>query len=421
MVASYIGTARRVSRDGRLYLLTSALMGFAFWGGISAVLANLYLLRLGYGSDFIGLYNACGGLGYAAFALPAGALGRKLGSRRAMLIGLSLGAVAGTLIPLAESGPVDWRVPWLLLSNLCLAAGQSFYSVNGSPFLMAATGPEERNHAFSIAGALTPLSAFVGSLGAGLLPSLFAALLGVTLAEPAPYRYPLFIAAAALIPAVLAILATHPIEETRPGLVIGGSGPVPWRIMLFLGLTLVLRTPAESVARTFFNVYLDQGLRQPTALIGSVTAIGQLVAGAMALAAPLLMARLGIARSYIVVSAAAAVSLWPLALIPTWQAAGLGFVGIMAATSLSFPCMNVYSMLLTPPRWRSTVSSVTALSMGISFVGVALGGGYLIQAAGFAILFLIASGLALMATVFFWHGSRVPKGEAAPGLPGLPT
>ena len=411
MAASYLVAVRKVGRDARLYLLTSGLMGFAFWGGLAAVLTNLYLLRLGYGSDFIGLYNACGGFGYGAFALPAGWVGRRLGSRQAMILGLSMGAVGGTLVPLAESGPAEWRIPWLLISNLTLAAGQSFYSVNSSPFLMAATGPEERNHAFSFSSALGPLSAFIGSVSAGFLPGLFADLLQVTLAHSAPYRYPLFIAAAALVPAALAIVFTHPSEESVLGRLVGGSGPIPWSIMLFLGCTLVLRTPAESVARTFFNVYMDQALRQSTALIGSVAALGQLAGGAMALAAPLMMARLGAARSYAAASLVAALSLWPLALVPRWEAAGLGFIGVMAATSLSFPIMNVYSMLLTPPRWRASVASVVGLANGVSFVGVSLGGGYLIQSAGFPSLFLIASGLAIAATLFFWL--RAPREQAA--------
>ena len=414
MVATYLATLRRTSRDGRLYLLTSGLMGFAFWGGIAAVLANLYLLRLGYGSEFIGIYNACGGLGYAAFALPAGALGRRWGSRRTMILGLATASIFGMLVPLAESGPTSLREGWLLISNLCLSAGFSLYSVNGAPFLMAATGPEERNHAFSVSSALGPLSAFVGSLIAGLLPGFFAGLLGVGLTHPAPYRYPLFIAAAMLIPAVLAIFSSHPSGEKRMEQMVGGIGKAPLGVMALLALSVALRTPAESTARTFFNVYLDAGLQEPTSLIGMLTAAGQLMSVPMALMAPLLMAKFGIGRTYALASLGAAASLLPLALVPHWGAAGVGFMGVMGSVSLSFPCMNVFAMLVTPRPWRSTTSSVVALANGVGFIGVALGGGYLIRAAGFPSLFLISSGLAIVATAVFWSSFRTPRGELAP-------
>ena len=55
VLTAYLRILSGFSRDGRLYLLASALLGLTYWGGIASVLANLYLLRLGYGPEFIGL------------------------------------------------------------------------------------------------------------------------------------------------------------------------------------------------------------------------------------------------------------------------------------------------------------------------------------------------------------------------------
>ena len=49
------------SRDVRLYLTANALFGFVLFGGIYPLLYNLYLLRLGYNTEFVGLANATGG------------------------------------------------------------------------------------------------------------------------------------------------------------------------------------------------------------------------------------------------------------------------------------------------------------------------------------------------------------------------
>jgi len=80
MSTTYLSAFRLFSRDARLYLMTAALFGFTVFGGIYAVLLNLYLLRLGYGPQFVGLINGTGQLAFAIFCLPAGALGRRWGN-----------------------------------------------------------------------------------------------------------------------------------------------------------------------------------------------------------------------------------------------------------------------------------------------------------------------------------------------------
>ncbi len=172
MVATYLSAFRLFSRDARLFLLTSFLIGFTVFGGISTVLFNLYLLRLGYGPEFIGLVNAVGSLGLVLFALPAGAVGTRWGSRRTLVAGLALAALGNTLLPLAEFIPVGVRPGWLLVTNLIASLGMTFYIVNIIPFLMGVTGAEERNHVFSVQAALWPLAGFAGSLVAGVLPRL---------------------------------------------------------------------------------------------------------------------------------------------------------------------------------------------------------------------------------------------------------
>ena len=91
-------------RDVRLYLISTAAMGFSYLG-VYSLLFNLYLLRLGYGPESVGLVNGVGSLTYALSALPAGALGRRWGSRRTMIAGTSLTVVALGLVPLTDLLP----------------------------------------------------------------------------------------------------------------------------------------------------------------------------------------------------------------------------------------------------------------------------------------------------------------------------
>ena len=124
--SGYLRAMRLFSRDVRLFLLSSALIGFC-WKGIYAVLFNLYLLRLGYGPRFIGIANAVPTLTYGLACLPAGVLGGRWGVRRSMTLGVVIVAVGLALPPCAEWLPASVRAAWLILAysvaRLCENSG----------------------------------------------------------------------------------------------------------------------------------------------------------------------------------------------------------------------------------------------------------------------------------------------------------
>ena len=101
MASGYLEKLRMFNRDVRLYLITSALIGFTVFGGIYPVLLNLYLLRLGYGPEFIGIVNASFPFAMVVFSLPAGVLGQRFSTRRMMIVGLGLCVLGSGLLPLA--------------------------------------------------------------------------------------------------------------------------------------------------------------------------------------------------------------------------------------------------------------------------------------------------------------------------------
>ena len=413
MAGAYLEKLRLFNRDVRLYLITAALLGFTVIGGIYPVLLNLYLLRLGYGPEFIGLVNAAFMLAFGGFCLPAGALGGRWGIRRMMTAGLCLTVAGCGLLPLAEFTPTALQAGWILGSYLLVGLGGALYVVNSNPFLMGTTRSEERNHAFSVQTALWPLAGFAGSLVGGLLPGLLATVLALSLDNPAPYRYPLLIAAMALIPAVVVMSATRGIDSAHTEETVTEAGPAPYGLIALMALVVLLQVAGEGAARTFFNVYLDAGLHVPTAQIGVLSAAGQLLAVPAALAAPLLMARWGKERTFVLGSLGIALSLLPLALISHWGAAGLGFMGMMALVSIARPANTIYHQEIVSPGWRSAMSGATTMAAGLSWSAMAFGGGYLITALGYRSLFLTGAGLTVAGALLFWGYFRVPRGELA--------
>jgi MFS family permease len=165
---------------------------------------------------------------------------------------------------------------------------------------------------------------------------------------------------------------------------------------------------------TFFNVYLDEGLGTPTALIGALAATAQLLSVPAALAAPLLIVRWGEARAIFRGIMGMALFVLPLALVPHWTVAGFGFISSAACFSITVGPMRLYSQELVAPRWRATMASSFMMGAGLAFSAVSLAGGYVIVAFGYETLFLGAMGLMAASGLLFWALFRVPRGKLPP-------
>jgi MFS family permease len=401
---SYFQTVRGFSRTVRLYLFATALMGFTYDGGIYSVIFNLYLLRLGLGPAIVGLVNSAGMLAFALSALPAGALGERWGDRRMMVLGLCAMFGGSLSLTWAEYGPVEWRTAWLVLSYVVLNMGLAFYFVNSVPYLMNITGPSERTAAFSVQSALISLAAFLGSLIAGFLPGLFALTLGLSLDQPAPYRIPLWLASVLFTFGFWALITSRPSSASAAEYphatttsVAGASRSVWW---LIGGLTVVrmLLVCGSAVAMTFFNVYMDNGLEIPTAQIGIAISLGRLSAVPAALLTPILAARLGNVQVTALASLGIALFLLPLAVLPVWYAATLGYVGAIALTSVRYPAFMVYTMEIVPAKYRATLTGAGEMAVGLSFAALAFAGGLIITAGGYGPLFLLGAALNVIGT-----------------------
>jgi MFS family permease len=174
---------------------------------------------------------------------------------------------------------------------------------------------------------------------------------------------------------------------------------------------MAFRFGGRGAVVTFFNVYLDEGLAVSTALIGAMSAIGQLLSAPAALVAPLLAARWGNPRTIFWGTMGMALCTLPLALVPHWTAAGLGFVGSTASFLTTVGPIRVFSQELVAPRWRATMASAFMMGAGLAFSGMSLVGGYVIVDLGYHTLFLAAAGMMAVGGLLFWSYFRVPRGE----------
>ena len=390
-----------LNRNVRLYLGTAGLLSGSLFGSY-AVLMNLFILRLDFGTEFVGLVNGIGLICWAIAAPIAGAWANRFGYRRLMLFGLGGVVLGSNLLPFGAVFSGGTRAAWLVVSYAIATSGAGVFFVNMHPFLMGVVIPKLRSRVFALSSATFPTAGFIGSLIGGFLPALLAGPLGVTLDDPVAFRYPLHLAALAVIPTLLLIAATREIEPFRREATPGVRSRAPLFAITAMTILGILRPFGEGTARTFFNVYMDAGLNVDIATIGIAFAFAQLLAAPLALASPFVSSRIGTGRTIFFSVVGVTICLVPMALFANPIAATLGLISVLAFVSVMRPALALYNMELVRPEFWAFMSGFVNLSWALGSGGTALVGGVLISSFGYQSLFL--TGAAVSATSALLYG-----------------
>lgn len=426
MLGRLLNPYRAFDTQARLFF--ALLVGLTFVAdGLVSVLLNLYLLRLDYGTEFIGLVNAVGLLTFGLASLPAGILGSRMSTTALMKFGAFTCLAGGLLLPLAEWLPPGWRELGLVAPPALMFGGFAFFFVNASPYLINVVDVAYKHQAFALKAAHWALAGFAGSLIGGILPGAIAGPNGWTLSDPEPYRATFVLSTVILALSATLALRLRPLpprEAPPPGddTVRDGAGNgLAASILMLIAIMSVIRLfqlAGSATAMVYFNVYMDQQLAVSTALIGAMAAIGRLSGVPMALLSPWLIRRWGNIAVVIGASMAAILCLIPMALVEHWLAASFGYIGVISMMSLRYAAFIVYILDLVPHSWQALMAGTGEAAAGMSFAMMALGGGFILSAFAFRDLFLLGALISFIGTALFWLYVFVskPKRKLKPAL-----
>ncbi|WP_231844849.1 MFS transporter [Methanocella arvoryzae] len=355
-IGSYISRVRQFTPNARKFLAYEFFL--ALNAGIYGVIFNLYVLKLGYHEDFLGLILSVMSVSTGLFALPAAIVCDRIGRKNTLVLSSILLAVALALLYTIATG-------WMLLfMGVCYGIAMAFSIVAGNPFMAENSSGEERMYLFSMNSVVYTVAAIFGNLCGGMLPTVIAGAAGVSPEAVLPYRYTLYLS---LIAVLITLVPLAMIKENRP--------PVADRSERLRMVAQVIRTPTvqrlvavniligigAGMIVPFFNVYFHKVLAAPTEQIGVIFSIGQVTMIIGLLLIPLLTERVGKVRTIAITQLLSIPFLILIAVTTNIYLAGFAYVMRMTFMNMANPAISNFNMELLGDRERATVSSLTSM------------------------------------------------------------
>jgi MFS family permease len=407
LLGAYLRHYRSLAPEGRRFLWVSAGVEYQYLG-IYLIAVNLYLLRLGFGPELIGVVTGSGIATYSLTSFLSGYMFRRRSVCGLIVNGVLLVIVGLIGIAYTDLLPDGVRVPWLLAANALAWMGGGFFGVGRLPFLAALTPRADRVMIFTIERLMGIALAFAGGLAVTVVPGVTASLLGTTLSDPAPYRIAILLAPAGLIPALVLFARAARRAPPVPETIAMPVGMLPRRrfvpasprvMILLLSAYTVLFNFAGTPPLYFFNVYLDEGLAVSPALIAFVMGLARLASLPATFLLPVLTRAVSLGSWLVIIALALAAALVPMALVPSAWVAAASFLTCSLLLAVYEPVFDLYRMEVVPISLQTRMAGTTQTATYGAQSAAGFAGGYVVVAMGYPVLFFGATLLAFAAAM----------------------
>ncbi|GAC1398940.1 MAG: MFS transporter [Ktedonobacteraceae bacterium] len=455
LLVKYLQTFGRFQRNAQLYIISNALSGVS--AGILLVLYNLYLVSLGYKTDFIGLVLFAITLGAGLTIFPAGVCIDRFGGKIVLIVtSLLFGAVG--------AGQILFRQPVPLLGTGFVAGIiTAFFLVVNAPYLTNNSTPEERPQLFSLNIVVQLGTMVLGEILGGAMPQWLRMLPWVMapfppqihwlLAEQSvarSYQLSLLVAGLIAVPSLIPLfllsddrkrlyvsdvshLLPHSpvassvekgvIHQTRTGILqlkkwykhLTLLGPQTIIASPFFALLLawILVGLGAGLFIPYFNVYFVQHLGASSALFGLIDGGANGLNALLTLVAPLLAMRFGKIPTITVTRLISIPLLLTIGFTRMLPLAAVLYLFRQGTMDMANGVFQVYSMEAVPVQRRGVANSGYQAAMQASWAATTPLGGLLIAHVGYTPVFITGATLYLLAIVLLWirFGRRFTHGE----------
>ncbi|HEY3361973.1 MAG TPA: MFS transporter, partial [Methanosarcina sp.] len=286
--SGYISKINDFSQNACLFLGYVFLISLSL--GIYEVIFNLYILRLGFREDFLGLMLSLVSISTGLFAIPAAMFCDRAGRKNTLLLACLLLLISFAILYTTKSALL------LALFSILYGISSSLKIVTAPTFMVENSTSYERMHLFSMYYLLYTTGIMLGNLAGGTLPQVFINSLKVDPIGPGAYQLSLYASLSAVLVSLLPIVF---IKNRKPELT--------EKTDLFSNLFLTLRSGTIrklilvngliglgwGFALPYFNVYFDVVLEASSKQIGFIFSLSQVVMMFTLLFVPILTESLG--------------------------------------------------------------------------------------------------------------------------------
>ncbi|HNT46349.1 MFS transporter [Methanothrix soehngenii] len=396
--SGYASKLRRFNPNARKYLLFVFLTTLN--AGIYGVIFNLYILRLGFGEDFLGLILSISATSMGLFSIPAAFVCDRLGRKRTLLLSSVLSAIS--LFFLYNTTTPELLVLFSLASGMASALGL----VTGSTFLLENSTKEERMYLFSMSSLIYTFSLLSGNMLGGFLPDILADLISAQSGSAISYRLTLYVSLVATMASLLplAYVAEKNSEENN-----GIRGQLHIYRSIFkskvirqMTLFYCLYGIGWGTSLPYFNVYFDTVLGASANQIGIIFSVSQVFMILGYFLVPVLTERTGKVRLVAIVQILSIPFLLMFVLTNNLLIAVVGFVMRYMIMNMANPILNSFKLEIVQPEERSMINSIMWMAC-YTFVGIGNYVGGLMMAKGDSRMPFMVTGLFYAATAVFYY------------------
>ncbi|RKX29117.1 MAG: hypothetical protein DRP47_02515 [Candidatus Zixiibacteriota bacterium] len=393
-IADYVTTLKLFSRNIRLYLIGSFLMGINFQ--VFQLLLNLYLKELGFPESEIGLVGSARAVGMTTIAIPAAILLSRIRLKPILIVSITLFAILS--VGVVTSDMLELIIGFAILSGMAF----SFYRVAGGPFFMRNSGKKERTHVFSFSFGVMILAGMVGSLGAGNLAAFLGEQSGDILLG---YRYTLYsgilISLLALVPFML-IKSAKPSPEERSLSLSREQFKLRGGFYFKIGFVNFLVGMGAGLVIPFLNLYFQDRFNQPANSIGMFYFLVQCAMLVGSLSGPILARRFGLVRTIVITQLASIPFLLILSYTYVLPLAVSAFVIRGGLMNLGGPIVVNLGMELSDKKEQGLVNALIMVAWTSSWMVSSAVGGTLIEQYGYTFTMNITIILYVVSSLIFY-------------------
>ncbi|HEX5226537.1 MAG TPA: MFS transporter [Bryobacteraceae bacterium] len=366
------------------FLASEAFFDFGMF--VFFFLYNLYLLKLGFRENFLGLMSSVMTTANIAGSILSVFAIQRFGMRRMLTIGFALTALFSAMRAMVLSGP--------LLLVIAAAAGLAFsvWPVALAPVIAGVTNEKSRARGFSFICSSGIAIGIFGSLAAARLPAWILRLHWAS-SDIASYRISL------LIGCSIVLLSLWPLSRVKMGAMAAPTERKlhrPSPVLLRFLIAILVWNLATGVFNPFNSVYFAR-MGMPVERIGYVFSSSQLAQVLVILCAPFVFRRFGIVRGIWGMELATALAMAGLALAGGPLIAAAAYTAYMAFQYMSEPGM--FTLLMDSVK-DGERNSASALNFLVSFAGQAIAAsaaGWMLARFGYPPVLAVGAAIAIAA------------------------